>query len=289
MELVILGSGGGPQPIAERGAPAVAVVYDGIWYAVDAGNGVARQAVAAGLELRDLRGVFITHHHIDHSADLGNLPLLAWTAGLVSPIMIAGPPPCTELVREFLSLNRVDIGHRQDLGRPEFGALLQVQDVSGTTVVLEANGLTVRAGDVVHPPLQAVGYRFDAEDASIVISGDTAACDEMVALAGGADVLVHEAYSPDHLHLLTDGTNAAVERLQHHFAQAHTSAEDAGRVATRAGVRTLVLWHLIPTRGVSDEEFAAQAAREFDGQIIVAKDLERIATSRPTHSQEKTS
>lgn len=277
MELVILGSGGGPQPIAERGSPAVAVVHDGVWYAVDAASGVARQAVAAGLELRDLRGVFITHHHVDHNADLGTLPLLAWTAGLVSPVDIAGPPPCRDLVDEFVSFSRVDISHREHLGRPSFASLLRTQDVRDGSLVLERDGLSVRAGAVVHPPLDAVGYRFDTADGSVVISGDTAACDEMVALAEGADVLVHEAYLPEHLHLLTNGTNAAVERLQHHFAQAHTSAEDAGRVAARAGVGTLVLWHLIPTRGVTDEEFGAQAARYFDGEIVVASDLDRIS------------
>ena len=279
MELVILGSGGGPQPIAERGSPAIAVVHDGVWYAVDAASGVARQAVAAGLALRDLRGVFITHHHIAHNADMGTLPLLAWTAGLVSPVAVAGPPPCSELVDEFVSLSRVDITHREHLGRPQFASLLRTQDVADGSVILEHDGLSVRAAAVVHPPLDAVGYRFDAAQGSVVVSGDTAACEEMVALAHGADILVHEAYSPDHLHLLTDGTNAAVERLQQHFAQAHTSAEDAGRIAARAGVRTLVLWHLIPTRGVTDEEFAAQAARHFDGQVVVAKDLERVAVA----------
>lgn len=276
MELVILGSGGGPQPNPRRGAPAVAIVHGDGWYAVDAGNGVARQAVSAGLALRDLKGVFITHHHIDHNADFGNLPLLAWTAGLVTPLAVAGPPPCTDLVEEFLTLNRVDIEHRQAIGRPEFAPLLRASDVEGGTVVHESAGLRVRAGTVVHPPLAAVGYRFEAGGESIVVSGDTAACAEMEVLAEGADILVHEAYSPEHLHLLTTGTNADVGRLRHHFAQAHTSAEDAGRVATRAGVDTLVLWHLIPTSGVSDDEFAAQAARHFAGRIVVSTDLARI-------------
>lgn len=276
MELVVLGSGGGPQPNPDRASPALAVVHDGSWYAVDAGNGVARQAVRAGLALRDLRGVFVTHHHVDHTADLGNLPHLAWTAGLVDEVVMAGPPPMARLVDEWVGFQRIDVEHREYLGRPSLRRLMQPVDVVDDGVVHTVADLTVTAAHVEHPPLDAVGYRFETAAGSIAISGDTAHCQQMVELATGASVLVHEAYSPDDLHLLTDGTNAAVERLRHHFAQAHTSAEDAGRVAAQAGVDTLVLWHLIPTTGVSDQTFVEQAARTFGGTILAAADLTRI-------------
>lgn len=276
MELVILGSGGGPQPSAHRGSPAVAITHAGGWFAVDCGNGVATKAVEAGLALKDLRGVFITHHHNDHNADYGNLVGLAWTAGLMTPVKAFGPTPLVDMTDEFVHLNRVDTAHREALGRPALRSLFEPTDVVADGILLKDDDLTVRAAAVQHPPLDAFGYRFEGDGGSVVISGDTAECDELVALASGADVLVHEAYSPDDLHLLTDGTNARLERLLAHFRGAHTTAEEAGRVAARAGVKTLVLWHLIPRHGVSDESWIEQAARHFDGDIVVATDMHRI-------------
>lgn len=273
MELVILGSGGGPQPGAERGSPAVGIVHDGRLYVVDCGNGVARQVVSAGNRLRDLRGVFITHHHLDHNADYGNLVALAWTAGLVEPVRTFGPPPTVAMTDEYVRLNRVDIEHREALGRPGLRSLFLPSDIEGDGVIFKERGLTVTAARVVHPPLDAYGYRFDTDDHSIVVSGDTAECDEIVHLAEGSDVLVHEAYSPGDLHLLTQGTNASLERLLSHFDGAHTTAEEAGRIAALAGVRTLVLWHLIPRQGVAEHSWIEQASRHFDGEVVVSRDL----------------
>lgn len=278
MELVVLGSGGGPQPSAERGSPSVAIVHDGDLYVVDCGNGVATQVVAAGLALKDLRGVFITHHHNDHNADYGNLVALAWTAGLVHTVATFGPKPLTEMTDEYVQLNRVDTSHREGLGRPALRDRFIPTEVTQDGVVWQRGDLTVTAAAVAHPPLDAYAFRFDTPQGSIVVSGDTAPCEELVSLARGADVLVHEAYSPDDLHLLTDNTNASLDRLLGHFRGAHTTAEDAGRIAAEAGVRTLVLWHLIPRAGVSDESWQEQAARHFDGTIVAPHDLQRVPT-----------
>lgn len=276
MELVILGSGGGPQPNTTRSAPAVAIGHGEGVYIVDCGNGVPRQLGASGYRLRDLRGVFVTHHHIDHNADYGNLIALAWTAGLVDPVPAHGPSPMTEITDRYVEMNRIDIEHREALGRPQLRSLFAPEDVPGDGRVCELDGMSVTAAAVEHPPLEAYAYRFDAGGSSIVVSGDSRPCDAMVDLARGADVLVHEAFSPGDLHLLTQGTNTKVERLQEHFRRAHTTAEDAGRIAARAGVKTLVLWHLIPTEGVDEASWVAQAQRHFDGEVIVSSDLMRV-------------
>jgi ribonuclease BN (tRNA processing enzyme) len=75
--LILLGTAGGPRPRVGRSAPAQAIVVGDTAYVVDCGNGVARQLVLAGVPLRALRHIFITHHHSDHNADYGNLILLA--------------------------------------------------------------------------------------------------------------------------------------------------------------------------------------------------------------------
>jgi len=98
-----------------------------------------------------------------------------------------------------------------------------------------------------------------------------------VKLAQGADVLVHEAlYVPAVDRLVARVPNATT--LKKHIIDSHTAVEDCGRVAAAAGVKTLVLSHLVPP---DDPTITAQmwidAARQhFKGEIIVAHDLMEI-------------
>src|SRR6187455_1350400 len=97
MKLVLLGTAGGPRPRKTRSAPAQAILIGDRTYVVDCGDGVARQMVLADIPLDSLRGVFITHQHSDHTADYGNLLLLAWTAGLRSRVDCRGPRPLEKM------------------------------------------------------------------------------------------------------------------------------------------------------------------------------------------------
>jgi ribonuclease BN (tRNA processing enzyme) len=120
----------------------------------------------------------------------------------------------------------------------------------------------------------AYAYRFDTADRSIVISGDTARSDTLIQLAKGADLLVHEALYPDAVEgMVTNHANAAP--LRRHLLASHTSAEDCGRVAAAAGVKTLVLSHLVPAEQppVSDAMWTAAASRHFSGRVVVGRDL----------------
>ena len=135
--------------------------------------------------------------------------------------------------------------------------------------------MTVRATLVDHPPVvPACAYRFDAADRSIVISGDTARSDNLIQLAEGAEVLVHSAvYLPAVDRLAARVPNAAT--LKRSIIAGQTSAEDAGRVAQAAGVKILVLSHLIPADDpeVTEQMWADAARIHFRGLVIVGKDL----------------
>lgn len=274
--MVLLGTGGGPRPKKDHAAPAQALVIDDDLYVVDCGNGVARQIVSAGLALTRLRHVFITHHHSDHNADYGNLVLLAWAAGLQSRVDTWGPPPLRSMTRLFLEMNDLDIRTRiADEGRVPLAPLVHAHDITAGGLVMQDARVRVTAAVVQHPPIRhAFAYRFDAEDRAIVISGDTRRDEALVALAKGADVLVHEAlYVPAVDRLVARVPNAST--LKQHIVDSHTSAEDCGRVAAEAGVKTLVLSHLVPSDDplVTDAMWIAAARRHFAGEIIVASDL----------------
>jgi len=274
--LILLGTGGGPRPRKASSASAQVIIRNNTAYVIDCGNGVARQLVLADVPLPTLRHIFITHDHSDHTADYGNLIWLAWTAGMGTRVDTWGPPPLAKMTRLFFEMNAQDINTRiADEGRVPLVPLVHVHELREGGLVLRDDQITVRAALVDHPPVRpAFAYRFDAEDRSIVISGDTARSDHLVTLAEGADVLVHSAvYLPALDRLVARVPNAAA--LKRSIIAGQTSAEDAGRVAQAAGVKTLVLSHLVPADdpGVTDQMWIDAARIHFRGPVSVGKDL----------------
>jgi ribonuclease BN (tRNA processing enzyme) len=276
MRLILLGTGGGPRPRKARSAPAQVILVDDTAYVVDCGDGVARQLVLAGVPLPSLRHIFVTHHHSDHNADYGNLILLAWTAGLRTRVDAWGPPPLEKMTAQFFEMNAYDITTRvADEGREPLVPLVHIHELTDGGLVMQDENVKVTAALVRHPPVvPAFGYRFDARDRSIVISGDTAPADSLIELAQGADVLVHDAlYVPALDRLVAGVVNAS--RLKQSIMSHHTSVEDAGRAAQAAGVKTLVLSHLVPAEDpeVTDQMWIDAARVHFTGHVIVGRDL----------------
>jgi ribonuclease BN (tRNA processing enzyme) len=277
--LILLGTAGGPTPKADRSAPANAIVVDGVIYVIDCGNGVARQMVKAGLDLGAIRDVFITHQHSDHNADYGNLLLLSWAGPLHSRVDTWGPPPLKEMTRLFLAMDDYDIRTRiADEGRPPLAPLIVPHEITRGGVVMQDSRVKVTAALVQHPPVvPAFAYRFDCPDRSIVFSGDTRPSENLVALARGADVLVHEVmYLPALDKLIASEPNA--RRLREHLLASHTTTEQVGRIASEAGVKTLVLTHFVPGGypPVPDQVWHDAVAPYFKGRLIVGHDLLEI-------------
>jgi ribonuclease BN (tRNA processing enzyme) len=277
--LILLGTGGGPRPRAASSGSAQAIVHDGEIHVVDCGDGVARQLVSAGLPLDRIRHVYLTHQHSDHTADVGNLLLLAWTAGLRTRVDVWGPPPIVGMMQHFFAMQRVDIETRiANEGRVPLVPLVHVHELRAGGAVLADGPMRVRAAVVDHPPVvPSFAFRFDGPDRAIVISGDTAPSEALVALARGADVLVHSVFLPSAIDRLAARVPAAA-RLAASIAAHQTPVDAAGRIAARAGVRTLVLSHLVPPDdpAITDAMWLEPPRQHFTGEIILGRDLLEI-------------
>lgn len=274
--LILLGTAGGPTPKPNRSAPAQVIVVNGASYVIDCGNGVARQMVLAKLKLASIRKVFLTHHHSDHNADYGNLLLLAWATDLTKRIDTYGPPPLAEMTRLFLALNDYDIRTRiADEGRPALKDLIEAHEITAGGLVMQDENVKVTAALVEHPPVEpAFAYRFDCPDRSIVISGDTRPSQNLIKLAQGADILVHEVmHLPSLDQLIATEPNA--KTLREHLLASHTTTEQVGRIATEAGVKTLVLSHFVPGGYpfLKDEIWFDAVRPYFSGNLVVGRDL----------------
>lgn len=128
-----------------------------------------------------------------------------------------------------------------------------------------------------HPTAPAFAFRFDTDNGSVTISGDTAPCDNLIRLAHDTDLLLHEVISLETMASMYTDTVMLQATMDHH-RRAHTTAEDAGRIATQAGAKTLGLHHLVPSH--APVEVWQKAANTFAGRLVIAQDLDQISFER---------
>lgn len=274
--LVLLGTGAGPVEGRPRRMTSHVLVSNGAAYIVDCGLGVTNQLARTGIPFAAVRSIFITHHHPDHNVEYGPFLLLRWVNHITEAPSAYGPPPLVQMTRDYL--RSVDATIRfwsEDFEYPPL-KVDDVHEITGSGHVMKDENVRVTSALVQHPPVHpAFGYRFDFADRSIAFSGDTVPVEAMARLARGADVLVHEAIDMAVMDSLTRRYDdpAQYKIVMHHMRADHSPIEDVGRIAQEAGVKTLVLSHLAPSVGISDETWRAGAAKHFKGNIIVGHDL----------------
>jgi ribonuclease BN (tRNA processing enzyme) len=278
--LVLLGTKGGPA--IRKGGPnpsASLLVAGGRAYVIDCGLGVTRGLVEAGVPLATLSTIFLTHHHSDHNLEFGPLLLTAWMAGLSTPVAAHGAPGLAALAKGFFASQAFDIEIRmEDEGRPDPRALLSIHEF-GEGLVMDDGNVRVTALRVDHPPIRdCFALRFDFGGRAVVFSADTAYFPPLADFARGADILVHEAmYLPGVDALVKRVANGA--RLKEHLVASHTTAEDVGRIATAAGVKHLVINHMVPADdpAITPAHWEAAIRATWDGPLSIGLDGARIA------------
>jgi ribonuclease BN (tRNA processing enzyme) len=275
--VILLGTKGGPRVGGTgRKNPSTLLMINDQPYLVDCGYGCSQQMVAAKVALPRLRDIFITHNHSDHMLEYGGVIYNAWAAGLKTKVEAFGPPGLARSTQAFFEYMKQDIDIRiADEGRPDLRGLVAVHELDKPGAVMRNADVSVTSALVRHPPFtHAYAYRFDAADRSVVISGDTAYAPELAEFARGADVLVHEVmYLPGVEALLARNPNAAT--LREHLLASHTLTEDVGRIAAQAGVKTLVLSHLVPgdDPSITDAQWKEGVSKHYKGEIILAQDM----------------
>jgi ribonuclease Z len=280
---------GAPLPDPNRAGPCVVVVAARKIYIVDAGVGSARKVGLMGMAPGQIDGIFLTHFHSDHIGGLGEMMLQRWTAaGHSEPVDVYGPEGVESVVDGFNAAYKLDSGYRvahhgaatiPSSGSGGTARPFAAPSDDGSVVVLERDGLTVRAFSVRHTPVvPAVGYRFEYRGRSIVISGDTAPSESLEKNAKGADILFHEGLQTTMVSILHDSAarhgQSTLAKITGDIPSYHTTPEDAAKIAERAGVRRLVFYHIIPALPFSYLEgaFLGDAAKFYHGSIVVGRD-----------------
>jgi ribonuclease BN (tRNA processing enzyme) len=273
--LVLLGSKGGPALRPGGPWPSSSLLeFGGRNIVVDCGLGVTRGLADTGISLKALDLVFITHLHSDHVLELGPLIHTAWTAGLATPVTVFGPPGTGHYWQRFCQAMEFDIEIRiVDEGRPDVRDVVSIIEF-GEGRVMEERGLKVSALRVDHPPVtDCFALRFEHAGQSVVFSADTAFFPPLADFAKGADILVHEAMLEEGIERLVARTGNGA-RLREHLLSSHSLAGEAGRIATDAEVRRLVLNHLIPADDpeIGEADWIAAVRKTWAGDLTIARD-----------------
>ena len=280
MKITLLGTGT-PAPSLKRQSSGYLFEVGGDVIVMDHGPGAHHRLMESGHRAVDVTHAFFTHLHYDHCLDYPRLVLQRWDMGAdrIPDLQVFGPPPLARMTALLFGDDgvfgpdiRARLEHQSSLDvfaarggdGPRRRPTPNVRELAPGDVVPGRNW-TVTTGLAAHvqPQLECLAFRIDAEDGSVCYTGDSGRSDAIVELARGCDVLIH---------------------MNHHFSGTEPSARyrdacgnhrDNAVTAQRAGVKTLVLTHLLAQidRPGIREQIVHEIKEVFDGQVIWGEDL----------------
>ena len=279
MQIILLGTGG-PRIDLRRSGPSQVVYVDDEPILVDCGRGLLGQLTRANIPVNKIDRVLITHHHLDHISDFADFAIYSWFTGRERPLEVYGPRDTRSIVDAlFKTVYKMDVESRLRVGErsgyvkspPEF----KVQDISAG-LVLEDKQYKITAALVDHwrtaiPEFKydALGFRIDSSEGSVCISGDTIPCEDLINLAKGSDVLVHECY------IAKDEVNSN-PHVRYLAGNIHTTSDQVGKVAKKANVKKLVLSHIKEKSDALLRKMLDDVKQDFDGEVIIGEDLLQV-------------
>ncbi|MCV6823025.1 MBL fold metallo-hydrolase [Halocynthiibacter sp. SDUM655004] len=272
--VVLLGTKGGPAIRPNGPMPTSSLLeMDGKRIVVDCGLGVARGLVNAGMSLKELETIFITHLHSDHLLELGPLIHTAWTTGLAQEVTVFGPEGTRAYFAGFLQSMSFDNALRvADEGRRPLEELVQIVEYGEGEIA--GSPVSTTALRVDHPPVtDCFALRFEANGKRVTFSADTAYFEPLSKFAEGSDLLIHEAMLAEGVDALVARTGSA-DRLRAHLMASHTVAEDVGKIATAAKCKHLALHHLVPADDpdFSFKDWEKAVRTSWDGALTIGFD-----------------
>lgn len=278
MHAILLGTGV-PLPNPDRAAASTLVVVNGKTFMVDTGWNSLVKLTQAGYQDADV--VLYTHFHSDHYDGLGQLFMNRGVAGADKPLKVLGPKGSKAVIDAVIASCAIDVGYRKAHHGDKWSDNAVAADVTECEpgVIYDQDGLRITMFNVDHHPIDpAVGYRFDYDGKSVVISGDTVKSASLIEAAKDCDLLIHEAMDDR----LLKGVLPALTRVDPRRAEMltelidyHCPTLDVAAIARDANVKKLVLTHLVPSippQEGPEANFIRDMAAIYTGPIVAGRD-----------------
>jgi ribonuclease Z len=213
---------------------------------VDCVNNPFRRLTQNGADHESLTDLILTHFHPDHVSGVPLLLMDMWLRGRHTPFDIYGLHHTLDRIEALMAM------YSWADWPGFFPVTFHRLPSSEMTTVLDCEEMKITSSPVRHL-IPTIGLRFEFAESQKVLaySCDTEPCMEVVRLAYGADVLIHEA------------TGESI---------GHSSAEQAGEIAHQAEASMLYLIHY-PTGEFANGDLIAEAGRRYSGEVKLATDL----------------
>jgi ribonuclease BN (tRNA processing enzyme) len=303
-EIVFLGTAGGPPLRLDRSEPSTLLIVDGREYLIDCGIGTMRRMIEAGIESGQIRTIFLTHLHADH--DLGLADVMANDFvhedlfGATGSVDIYGPPQTRELVDT--AFHFITIGFRPfeaetpsayHMGNGQFASPFVAHEFDRDGVIFRDDKIRVTVAENSHyalmpsqqrETLKSYSFRIETPHGVIVFTGDTGPSDAVDRLARDADVLVAEASSRDaedrdrFINAMAARNHWPPKRVQAfraHFISEHLDTASIAAIATKARVKTVMLYHYDPIDKADQAAYVSGVKKHFAGAVFAPDDLDR--------------
>jgi len=275
--VTLLGTGT-PRPSMERFGPSILVEAGTQKLLFDVGRGATQRLAQLGIPFAEINGVFLTHLHSDHVVGLPDLWLTGWlVANRTKPLPVWGPPGTQAMAMHLESAFAFDVQVRvADDKAPASGGHIAATDLTSDFVYRQA-GVTVTPFEVDHGPVRpAFGYRIEYQGRSVVLSGDTRPSEQLIAMAQGVTLLVHEV-------ALATEADLAASALSRSIIAHHTTPAQAAVVFQRTRPQLAVYSHIGLRPGASVDQLIPLTRAGYDGPLVVGADLMRFTLIDSVH------
>ena len=215
--------------------------------------------------------MFLTHLHSDHVSGIPDL----WLTGTLAPYVrredtleVFGPQGTKDMMHYMEKAFAADVSARGVVVASAESQEVQAQDFQ-EGVVYDRNGVIVRAFLVEHNVIEpAYGFRIEYEGRSVVLSGDTSYCENLIKNAENTDLLIHEvAATPAEL---PEDYPPIIDRVR----WAHTTPDEVGRICEQARPKLAVYSHIHYLLGSTDDDIIKGTRKTYDGEFLVGNDLD---------------
>src|SRR5262245_16985209 len=287
MKITLLGTGT-PAPSLERQSSGYLIEVGGDLIVMDHGPAAHHRLLESGHRAVDVSHAFISHLHYDHCMDYARLVLQRWDMGAdrVPDLKVYGPAPIARMTELLFGEEgvygpdiRARIGHESSVfvfqergGKPprKRPAPQVIEAQAGDVIESPCWKVTVGKASHVQPFLECLAFRLDSDEGSMCYSGDSGGvCEDVIELARGCDVAVL-------MNHYLSGTEPTAS-----YRAACGNHRDNAVIARRAGVKTLVLTHVLAQidRPAIREQIIREVKQEFAGQVIWGEDMIRLSIS----------